>query len=262
MLKCVYGGKAMMTVNEVSKLTGVSIRTLHYYDKIGLLHPTEVTESGYRLYDDTALEHLQQILLFRELEFPLKEIKTIINSKDFNRTKALEQQIELLTLKKEHLENLILFARGIKVLGVKRLDFSVFNKGKLDEYAKRAKEQWGKTEAYKEYEQRRNADNEKYGEKSNEDTQRISVEFMGLFAELGKLKGLEPDSDKVQEQIGKIRDYITDNFYDCKLEIFKYLGQMYGGGGEFTDNIDEVAGAGTGEFAQKAVEIYCAKRSC
>ena len=72
----------MMTVHEVSKLTGVSIRALQYYDKIGLLKPTGYTQSGYRLYDDTALETLQQILLFRELEFPLKEIKTIISSAD------------------------------------------------------------------------------------------------------------------------------------------------------------------------------------
>ena len=84
----------MMTVHEVSKLTGVSIRTLQYYDKIGLLKPTGYTQSGYRLYDDTALEKLQQILLFRELEFPLKEIKEIISSADFDREKALEEQRE------------------------------------------------------------------------------------------------------------------------------------------------------------------------
>ena len=89
----------MRTVNEVSNLTGVSIRALHYYDKIGLLHPDKVTDTGYRLYDDTALERLQQILLFRELEFPLKQIKEILDSKCFDRNKALEQQIELLTLK-------------------------------------------------------------------------------------------------------------------------------------------------------------------
>ena len=104
----------MMTVNEVSKLSGVSIRTLHYYDTIGLLHPTEVTEAGYRLYDDTALERLQHIMLFRELQFPLKDIKEIINGSNFDRNKALEQQIQLLTLKKEHIENLITFARGIR----------------------------------------------------------------------------------------------------------------------------------------------------
>jgi len=111
----------MMTVNEVSKLTGVSIRTLQYYDTIGLLKPVEYTGAGYRLYDDTSLERLQQILLFRELEFPLKEIKRIIDAPNFNRNRALEQQIELLTMKKEHLENLINFARGIKGIGVKNL---------------------------------------------------------------------------------------------------------------------------------------------
>ena len=124
----------MMTVNEVSKLTGVSIRALQYYDKIGLLHPSGHTQAGYRLYDDTALEKLQQILLFRELEFPLKDIKRIIESPSFDRTKALEQQIALLTLKKEHLENLIELARGIKKTGVTKMDFSAFDTKKIKEY--------------------------------------------------------------------------------------------------------------------------------
>ena len=135
----------MMTVNEVSKLTGVSIRTLQYYDTIGLLKPIEYTETGYRLYDDISLERLQQILMFKELEFPLKEIKKIIDAPNFDRNKALEQQIELLTMKKEHLENLISFARGIKGIGVKYMDFKVFDTRKIDEYFKRAKEQWGQT---------------------------------------------------------------------------------------------------------------------
>ncbi len=87
---------------------------MQYYDTIGLLPPTEYTEAGYRLYDDSVMERLQQILLFKELEFPLKEIKTIIDAPNFDRKKALEQQIELLTMKKEHLENLINFARKIK----------------------------------------------------------------------------------------------------------------------------------------------------
>ena len=97
----------MKTVHEVSELSGVSIRTLQYYDRIGLLSPTDRTEAGYRLYDDAALEKLQQILLFRELEFPLKDIMEIVNRPDFDRSKALEQQIELLKLKKEHIENLM-----------------------------------------------------------------------------------------------------------------------------------------------------------
>ena len=91
----------MKTVHEVSELSGVSIRTLQYYDRIGLLSPTDRTGAGYRLYDDAALEKLQQILLFRELQFPLKDIMEIVNRPDFDRSKALEQQIELLNLKNE-----------------------------------------------------------------------------------------------------------------------------------------------------------------
>ena len=86
----------MMTVHEVSKISGVSIRALHHYHNIGLLPATEVTEAGYRLYDDTALERLHHILLFKELEFSLKEIKDILDSPDFDRNRALEQQIHLL----------------------------------------------------------------------------------------------------------------------------------------------------------------------
>lgn len=104
--------KKMMIVNEVSRLTGVSIRTLQYYDKIGLLPPADYTEVGYRLYDDETLQKLQIILLFRELEFPLKDIRRIIESPVFDREKALEQQIHILELKKEHIENLIDLARG------------------------------------------------------------------------------------------------------------------------------------------------------
>ena len=104
----------MITVNEVSKLAGISVRTLHYYDEIGLLHPTMVNEAGYRLYDDTALERLQDILLFRELEFPLKEIMGIIDDPSFDKKQALEDQIKLLTMKREHLEQLIEHANRIR----------------------------------------------------------------------------------------------------------------------------------------------------
>ena len=138
----------MMTVHEVSKLSGVSIRTLQYYDSIGLLKPSDYTESGYRLYDDTALERLQMILLFRELEFPLKDIGMIIDSPQFDKGKALEQQIELLTRKKEHIENLLNLARGIKEIGVNIImDFTAFDTKKIDEYAAQAKEAWGDTDA-------------------------------------------------------------------------------------------------------------------
>lgn len=240
----------MMTVNEVSKLTGVSIRTLQYYDKIGLLKPTGHTQSGYRLYDDTALETLQQILLFKELEFPLKEIKQILSRPDFDKKAALEQQITLLTMKKEHLEDLIAFAREIQLIGVKTMDFSVFDTKKMDEYAKQAKEKWGSTAEYKEFEQ-------KSRNRSREEEQDIVERFMQIFADFGKLKDAEPESADAQSQVKKLQDYITQNFYNCSDDILLGLGQMYAGGGEFTDNIDRVGGEGTAQFTAKAIQIYC-----
>jgi len=150
--------KKMMIVNEVSRLTGVSIRTLQYYDKIGLLPPADYTEVGYRLYDDETLQKLQIILLFRELEFPLKDIRRIIESPDFDREKALEQQIHILELKKEHIENLIDLARGVKKSGVKDMtDFTAFDTAKIDDYIAKAREYWGDTAAFKEFEEK-NAD--------------------------------------------------------------------------------------------------------
>ena len=97
----------MRTVHEVSRLAGVSVRTLHHYDAIGLLPPTGLTEAGYRLYDDTALARLQTILLFRELEFPLKDIKRMLDDSNFDQTAALADQIRLLELRQARLERLV-----------------------------------------------------------------------------------------------------------------------------------------------------------
>lgn len=242
----------MRTVHEVSKLTGVSIRTLQYYDKIGLLHPAEYTASGYRLYDDTALERLQQILLFRELEFPLKDIKEILDGKDFDRNRALEQQIELLTLKKEHLENLITFARGIYGTGVKNMDFTAFDTRKIDEYCKQAKERWGTTEAYRQYE-------EKCSGRSKEDEEAITNGVWELFTEFGRLmqQGEKPEGEKAQGQVKALQEYFTEHFYDCTKEILSGLGKMYGGGGAFTESINGAAGEGCAQFAATAIEVYC-----
>ena len=240
----------MMTVNEVSKLTGVSIRTLQYYDAIGLLHPSGHTESGYRLYDDKALERLQQILLFRELEFSLKEIREIVNASNFDRNKALEQQIELLTIKKEHLEELIEFTRKIKEKGEKIMDFNVFDTEKLNEYAKRAKAQWGECEEYKEYEKKALTDDEKANK---------AKDLMHIFAEFGEMKNLDVRDEKVQLTVKKLQDFITKNFYNCTDKILCELGKMYAESGEFTENIDAAGGCGTAEFASKAIEIYCKK---
>ena len=242
----------MMTVHEVSKLAGVSIRTLQYYDKIGLLHPTGYTDAGYRLYDDTDLERLQHILLFRELEFPLKDIKAIINSPDFDRGKALEQQIGLLKLKKEHIENLMNFALGIKMLGVRHMDFKVFDRSKLDEYSRQAKELYGNTPEYKKLQ-------EKTKNRTKEEDNLLADRFMLLFREAGEIRNTDPASPEAQSIVRRIQDFITENLYTCSDEILSGLGKMYSGGGDFTKNIDEYGGEGTAEFVDKAIQIYCEK---
>ena len=240
----------MMTVHEVSELTGVSIRALHHYDRIGLLHPAEITGAGYRLYDDTALERLQCILLFKELQFSLKEIKDILDSPDFDYSRALDQQITLLQMKKEHLENLINLAREIKQIGVKKLDFTVFNTKKMDEYAKRAKESWGQTPEYREFE-------EKSKDRTKEDERKLWAGLMEIFTEFGSMKGSSPSGSEAQALVKKLQDYITEYFYTCSDEILAALGSMYDGGVEMTENIDHAGGEGTAEFAAQAIKVYC-----
>ena len=243
----------MKTVKQVSNLTGVSVRALHHYDAIGLLSPTSTTEAGYRLYDNDALERLQCILFFKELEFPLKDIKEILDSPNFERNKALEQQIKLLTMKKEHLENLINLAKGIQTTGVNKImDFKAFDNKKMDEYAKQAKESYGSTPAYKEFE-------EKSKGRTKEQEKNLGIGMMNIFADMGKLIALDPSDEEVQAKVAELRAYITGNYYNCTPEIFSGLGQMYAAGGEMTDNINSYGGDGTAEFTAKAIRIYCEK---
>ena len=240
----------MMTVKEVSRLTGVSIRALQYYDRIGLLHPSGHTEAGYRLYGEADLETLQQILLFRELEFPLKDIRKIIRSPGFDRSKALDQQIGLLKLKKEHIENLIDLAERIKETEVGTLSFDAFDTGKLEKYAAQAKASWGATPAYQEYEK-------KSKNRTEEETRDISRGLMDIFAEFGAIRNTDPASEAAQALVTKLQEYITKHYYTCTKEILSGLGKMYAAGGEFTRNIDSCGGEGTAAFAHQAIEVFC-----
>lgn len=240
----------MRTVNEVSKLTGVSVRTLHHYDAIGLLKPTEVTKAGYRLYDDTALSRLQSILLFRELQFPLKEIKTILDSPNFDPSEAITQQIELLELQYRHIGELISFAREIQKKGVKKMDFHVFSKSEIEQYKAEAKAKWGKTQAYCEYERK---------QENGHDFGKTATQMMNLFVEIGTLRQLSPADKAVQEKIGALQKFITGNYYTCTTEILSGLGQMYVNDERFKHNIDRAGGEGTAEFVKRAIEVYCSR---
>ena len=240
----------MKTVKEVSNLTGVSVRTLHHYDSIGLLKPTRVTEAGYRLYDDAALRRLQNILLFRELQFPLKEIKEILDSPGFDPMEALTQQIELLELQRQHLDDLITHARQIQKTGVIDMNFKPFDKSQMEDYAAQAKAKWGQTDAYREFEQ-------KTAGQSAAEMRSTGDGLMDIFAEIGTIRHLSPASAEAQALVAKLQNYITDHYYTCTRQILRGLGQMYIAGDSMTENIDKAGGAGTAEFAHQAIELYC-----
>ena len=242
----------MRTVKDVSKLTGVSVRTLHYYDAIGLLTPTKVTDAGYRMYDDTALSRLQSILLFRELQFPLKEIKEFLDSPNFNQEETIAQQIKLLELQYKHIGELISFAREIQTKGVKTMNFEIFDTNEIEQYKAEVKSKWGNSKAYQEYEQR-------VVSHSEHNDSKFVNEIMSLFTDLGAMKQLPPTDKAVQEKIAALQAYINDNFYTCSIDILKELGEMYVCDDRFKKNIDRVGGEGTAEFVREAILIYCDK---
>ena len=242
----------MKTVNQIAKQTGVSVRTLHHYDSIGLLKPTQITEAGYRLYDADALERLYLIIVYRELGFSLKKIAEILDAPDFDRNRALEEQIALLNQKREQLQNRITFARGLQLTGVKNMNFKDFDHKKLDDYSAQAKAMWGKTEAWKEYEQKSNG-------RSKETEKDLGNDLMGLFTRLGTLRDQNPGSDTVQDWVAQLQAFITAHYYTCTKPILKGLGEMYAGGGSMTENIDKAGGSGTGAFAKAAIDIFCAE---
>lgn len=242
----------MYTAKEVSKLSGVSVRTLHHNDAVGLLPPTQVSAAGYRLYDDAAMVRLQLILLFRELKFPLKDIRAILDSPNFDRMRALEQQLQMLLLQREHIDNLIDLIRVIKMIGVKpfMVDFGAFDTRKLDEYARNARKSWGDSAAWQEYEQ-------KAAGRTKADERQLLGELMDIFREFGAIRNTDPAAPEAQSLSEKLRDFISANFYSCTPEILRGLSAMYAGGGEMTQNIDDTCGSGTAEFAARAIEHFC-----
>ena len=237
-----------MQIKEFAAFTGVSVRTLHYYDEIGLLRPACVDRSTlYRYYDETSLLRMQEILFYRELDFSLKSIREILSSPDYDKNKALETQRQLLLLKKERLEGLIAAIDGA-VKGENIMN--AFDNSKFEQYKTEAKAKWGKTDAYKEFEEKTAGQTE---------GQQLSAAegLMAIFTELGAIRDTAPDSAEAQALVKKLQDYITAHYYTCTKQILKGLGYMYIAGDEMTDNINKAGGEGTAQFAQKAIEVYC-----
>lgn len=244
-----------MHIKEFAKLSGVSVRTLHYYDEIGLLRPASVDEqNGYRFYDDDSLERMQEILFYRELDFPLKSILEILSSPNYNKKQALVDQKRLLLLKKERLEKLIdaidLAEKGtVRMNAFDNTDYENARK----QYEAEAKQKWGKTDAYKEH-------LEKTANYTKNKWQQVNAGLNAVLAEFAvcMVGGYTPDSLEAQALVKELQNHITENYYTCTDQILSGLGQMYIADERFKNNIDKHA-PGNAEFISKAIEIYCKK---
>lgn len=246
-----------LKIKEIADLTGVTVRTLHYYDEIGLLKPGVVTQAGYRLYNEENLELLQQILFFRELDFPLNEIKEIVTSPFFDKTKALQKHRELLLKKRERLNNLInLTEKTLK--GESKMSFKEFDMTEIEEsmkeYAEEVKERWGSTQAYAQSQKRTASYTKDQWAQIDAEVKEIFRTFAGLSSQ-----GLPPDSAQAQAAVKRWQDCISNHFYTCSDEMLASLGMMYTGDERFRKNLDEF-GDGTARFMSESIEIYCAGR--
>ena len=240
-----------MKVKEVSKLTGVSVRTLHHYDDIGLLTPDAITEAGYRLYSDENLATLQQILFFRELGFPLKKIKELLDSPSFDRQEAFEIQRKMLIEKRKKLDDMIKTIE--KTIQHGKGAYQMTNEEKFkgfdfsqNLYEQEARERWG----------------DKAIEKSNKKVAQFGPayeeEMNRIYFKLAELRHLSPESDEAQEAIEEWFGFLN-KMSNYSLEMFEGLGQMYVADERFTKNIDQF-GEGLAGFMCDAMAAYVANR--
>ena len=243
----------MKTVKQMSRMTGVSVRTLHHYDAIGLLKPTRVTEAGYRLYDNAAAEQLYLILVYRELGLSLDAIARLLDAPDYDRNRVLEHQIALMQEKIQKLQDQIDLAKGMLMLGVKYMDFEGFDPQKMDAYTAQAKLLYGKTDAYKEYEK-------KSASRTSAQEKDLGAQVMDFFTRLGKLRPCQPDCAEALAWAKELQLFFTEHFYTCTPQILKSLAESYAGGGSMNENIDKAGGTGTGAFAKQVIDAYLARQ--
>lgn len=243
------------TVKQLSKIAGVSVRTLHYYDEIGLLKPSFLKKNGYRHYEEKELLKLQQILFFRELEFPLEKIKEIMHVSDFNALIALSDQQKLLEVKKQRIEHLLTtISKTIQSLkGGKSMTtddtFSAFNDPTYQKYKEEVEKRWGKTDAYKQ-------SMERVGKMSKADLERVKAEGEDIAQAIVDLmiKGFSFDSPDVQKQINRYYKHLH-HFYEANYEMFKGLGKMYVDDWRFT-KVYEKRAKGFASFMRDAMAFY------
>jgi len=242
-----------LSVGETTKLLGISVRTLHYYDEIGLVKPSVVTEAGYRYYDNEALSKLQQIMFYKELEFSLKEIAHFFNNPKYDKFQALKSQRELLVLKQHHINELISIIDNTiggenymeKRIGTTANDIALAKK----KYAEEARERWGETKEFEEF-------TKKQEHLSEKDIKNIASEADMIFSEFAANVDKSPDNETIQDLVSKWQQHICKYYYECSNETLSCLGEMYINDERFKNNLDSF-GEGTAKLMSDAIKMYC-----
>jgi len=243
-----------MIVKDVAKVSKVTVRTLHYYDGIGLLTPNSATDAGYRLYDEGDLERLQQILFFKELGFKLKDIAGIIDSPNFERKEALKKQKHLLKLKQKRIDGLVRLIDDI-LKGENTMSFEEFDSSEIQEHMKKhekeAREKWGDTLEYKQSMKKTS----KYTDADWARIKKESHEIYDVFVGLMENGGTKEENDRA---VKKWQQHITDNYYDASDETMLGLADMYVSDSRFKKNIDKFQ-EGLAEYMSDAIK-QCFKK--
>ena len=237
-----------MKVKEVSQLTGVSIRTLHHYNDIGLLVPDDLTEAGYRIYSEDNLATLQQILFFRELGFSLKKIKELLSSPSFDRGEAFEMQREMLIARRQQLDEMIDTIE--KTIRHEKGEVRMTNEEKFqgfdfseNPYEQEARDRWGDKAV--------DESNKKVAQFGPE----VQEEMNRIYFNLAKIRHTDPKSDEAQAAIKDWFDLLNNNFGTYSFEAFAGLGEMYVADVRFTKNIDKF-GEGLAVFMRDAMKVF------
>lgn len=249
------------TINKIARLAGVTLRTLRYYDKIGLLTPSARTDAGYRLYSDGDVERLQQILFFRELDFPLARIGEILNNPAFDRKEALQMQADFLEKRAERYWKLSQLAKDtlLNLEGGTKMEnkdmFSGFDYDKMMEeqkqYEAEVEERWGDSDAYRISKER----TDKFTKEDWEQVYKIQLNNLKELCDLYNDK-VPHDDPRVQAVVEKSHKFIHDTFYPCSLEMFGCLGNMYITDGRFTAYYEKFA-PGLAAYYNDAIQHYC-----
>ncbi|GAA0466134.1 MerR family transcriptional regulator [Alkalibacillus silvisoli] len=234
-----------MKVNEVAKLVGISVRTLHHYDEIGLLTPNKDQESGYRTYSDDDLTLLQQILFFKEIGFPLKKIKEVIHSPEYDQLEALQLHRKMLMEKREKMDAMLQTLD--QTIQAKEGGVEMANQDKFkgfdfsdNPYEEEARERWGDAKV----------DEAKKNAKGFTETDQERMN--DIYHKLAELRHGDPKSEEAQSVINEWYDFLNNNFTTYTPEMFQELGMMYVQDERFTKNIDQF-GDGLAQFMSEAM---------